>query len=89
MPSVVVPPPYRGPTGGLETLEVKQGSVRDGLEAVERRHPGFLAQVVDAAGQPHRFVKLFVNGDLLEGDVLGARLGEGDRLEIVAAIAGG
>ncbi len=89
MPVVIVPPPYRGPTGAEGELQVEDGSVRACLEAVERAHSGFLAQVVDASGEPHRFVRLFRNGEpLLEGAMSTSLAGD-DRLEIVAAIAGG
>ncbi len=89
MPVVIVPPPYRGPTGGEGEVCVEDGSVRACLEAVEREHPGFLAQVLDAAGAPHRFVRLFRNTELLADGGLDAPLAGDDRLEIVAAIAGG
>jgi sulfur carrier protein ThiS len=89
MATVVIPPPYRGPTRGLDALEVPGDTVRECLHAVEERFPGFLAQVLDGSGRVHRFVRLFVNGDPLEGDALEAKLGAGDRLEVLAAIAGG
>ncbi len=89
MPVVIVPPPYRGPTGGEGEVKVADGSVRSCLEAVEREHPGFLPQVLDAGGEPHRFVRLFRNAEpLLEG-AMDTPLAGDDRLEIVAAIAGG
>jgi len=89
MAMVVVPPPFRGPTGGHEEIEVPAGTVATCLDAVEARHPGFRAQVVDGGGRVHRFVKLFRNGEQLEGDVLAEAIGAGDRLEVLAAIAGG
>lgn len=89
MPTLAIPPPYRGPTGGADELEIPAGTVAECLGAVEARFPGFRAQVVDPAGQVHRFVKLFRNGDQLTGDVLAAPVGAGDRLEVLAAIAGG
>ncbi len=89
MPVVIVPPPYRGPTGGAAEVKVEDGSVRACLEAVEQEHPGFLGQVLDGGGQPHRFVRLFVNGEPLASDALETALAGDDRLEIVAAIAGG
>ena len=88
MPKVIIPPPYRGPTGGRAELSVDAGTVKGCLEAVEREHAGFLAQVLDAEGRVHRFVKLFVNGEQLE-EGLDAPLGPEDQVEIVAAIAGG
>jgi molybdopterin converting factor small subunit len=89
MPTIVIPPPYRGPTGGAEQVEVPAGTVGACLDAVEARYPGFRPLVVDERGQVHRFVKLFRNGDQLAGDALATPLGEGDRLEVLSAIAGG
>jgi sulfur carrier protein ThiS len=88
MPTVIVPAPYRGPTRGEGEVPVEGSTVRACLEAVERSHAGFLAQVVDGSGQVHRFVRLFVNGAPVAGG-LDAPLTGSDRLEIVAAIAGG
>jgi hypothetical protein len=89
MPTVVVPPPFRGPTLGVEKIEVPAGSARQCLEAVDAHHPGFRDLVVDAAGELHRFVKLFRNGEQLVGDALAEPIAEGDRLEVLSAIAGG
>ena len=89
MPRVVVPPPYRGPTGGEEQIEVDGSSVGECLRAVGERFPGFSEQIFDAAGQVHRFVKLFVNGDEIERLELDKPVGENDRVEVLAAIAGG
>ena len=51
--------------------------------------PGFFDLVADADGVPHRFVRLFRNGDKLGDDALEAKLATDDELEIIAAIAGG
>jgi hypothetical protein len=89
MPVVFVPPPYRGPTGGAAEIRVDADSVRGCIEAVDARFPGFQAQVLDGQGRVHRFVTLFINGDEIPRERVDAPLGEGDRLEILAAIAGG
>jgi molybdopterin synthase sulfur carrier subunit len=89
MPSVRIPPPYRGPTLGAAEIDVDGGTVGAALDAVERKHPGFLAQVLDDDGNVHRFVKLFKNGEHLVRDQLRTPLAAGDELEIIAAIAGG
>ncbi|MBW2312966.1 MAG: MoaD/ThiS family protein [Deltaproteobacteria bacterium] len=86
MPIVLIPPPYRGPTGGQERIEVAANTVRACIEAVEAAHPGFLPQVFAADGEPHKFVKLFVNGDQSPPE---AEVAEGDEVEVLAAIAGG
>ncbi|HEX2486381.1 MAG TPA: MoaD/ThiS family protein [Myxococcota bacterium] len=89
MPTVIIPPPYQGPTQGVGRVDVAGETLRDCLDALEKSYPGFRAQVVDADGRVHRFVKLFVNRALVPAGDLGARLADDDELEIVAAIAGG
>ncbi len=89
MPVVVVPPPYRGPTQGQEKIEVDGASVGACLEAVGSRFPGFSEQIFDAEGRVHRFVDLFVNGDQIERTELDRAVSRADRVEILAAIAGG
>jgi len=87
MPTVIIPPPYQGPTRGVGRVDVAGATLRECLDALEGSYPGFRAQVVDPQGR--RFVKLFVNRELVPGGDLGRRLAERDELEIVAAIAGG
>jgi molybdopterin converting factor small subunit len=89
MPTVIIPPPYQGPTRGVGRVEITATTVRECLDALEGRYPGFRAQVVDGSGAVHRFVKLFVNRELAGPGGLERPLAAGDELEIVAAIAGG
>ena len=89
MPQVVVPPPYRGPTGGRAELDAAGTSVRECLEDVGRRHPGFAEQIFDGQGNVHKFVTVFLNGDEIERGDVDHAVAEGDRVEILAAVAGG
>ncbi len=89
MPTVRIPPPYRGPTGGEASVEVEGATVRQCLEAVGSRFPGFREQVLDGSGRAHRFVSLFVNGQEIDREALDKPLSAADELEILAAIAGG
>ena len=63
--------------------------VEAALDAVESDHPGFKALVLDGEGRQHRFVKLFINEEAIPSDALDTPLGDSDRLEVLAAIAGG
>jgi molybdopterin converting factor small subunit len=89
MPQVKIPPPYRGPTQGEAAIEVEGRTVRECIQAVEARYPGFAEQIFDPESNFHRFVKLFVNGDEVARDGADAPVGAGDEVEILAAIAGG
>jgi len=89
MPLVVVPEPYRGPTQGLGEIPVQARDVGSALLEVEAVYPGFGPLVLDAGGQVHRFVKLFVNEEQIDSSALSTVLAEDDRLGVLAAIAGG
>ncbi len=89
MPTVIVPQSYQGPTRGQGEIEVEGRTVLECLEAVEAEHTGFLPQVLDGHGKPHKFVKLFVNEEPVEGPVRETPVEAGDRVEVIAAIAGG
>jgi molybdopterin synthase sulfur carrier subunit len=89
MPQVQIPPPYQGPTGGRDRIDVEGASVLECLKALEVKFPGFLPQVLDSEGRVHRFVQLFVNGDEIARGALDTPVGPDDRIEVLAAIAGG
>ncbi len=89
MPIVSVPPPYQGPTRGESEIPVDGHTVRECLDAVEVVYPGFLAQVFDARGDLHRFVKLFRNEEPVAPGTLDEPVEAGDSVTIVAAIGGG
>ena len=89
MPQVVVPPPYQGPTQGRTVVAVSGATVGACLEAVGARYAGFRELIFDGAGDVHKFVTLFVNGDEIARGALETPVAESDQVEILAAIAGG
>jgi hypothetical protein len=86
MPTVDIPPPYTGPTHGADRVSVDGRTVRECLEAVESRFPGFGPLVLDGSGKPHRFVRLFVNGKPAKPET---RVRPADVVGVLAGIAGG
>jgi len=90
MPTVVIPPPYQGPTRGKAEIEVAAATIRESIDAVEELYPGFRSLVIDPGGEVHQFVKLFRNGDqLANGAALDCAVDAADRIEVLSAIAGG
>ena len=89
MPKVEVPPRYRGPTGGSSLIEVDADTVRSCIEAVEAEHPGFRELILDSEGNLRRFVRLFLNGEVLDRDAVDAPVADTDRIQVLAAAAGG
>ena len=89
MPQVEVPSRYRVPTKGQGLIDVEGRTVRECIEAVEAKYPGFLELVFDEKGEVNRFVRLFVNGDAVARDAPDTPVSDGDRVQILAAAAGG
>ncbi len=89
MPVVLIPTAYRAPTRGNAEVEASGATIRACLESVEERHPGFLELVVDPSGDQHPFVKLFINEEQIEANKLDTEVTPNDRIEVLAAIAGG
>ncbi len=89
MPEVHIPPRYRGPTNGERLVVVAGDTVRECIDAVDAQYPGFGELVFDAEGKIRLFATLFVNGDELDRDAGDTRVAGNDRIEILAAVAGG
>jgi len=90
MPTVLIPTPFRGTTQGVAEIEVPSGTVLECLQSVEERCPGFMQLCVDSDGVAQRWNKFFLNEVQIDSsDAMTARVEEGDRLEVLAAVAGG
>jgi len=91
MPTIQIPTIYRGHTRREAQVEVAGETIGTCLDAADAVFPGFRDLVVDAAGNVHRFNKLFLNGELLgrEPEVLATPVSAQDEIEVMAAIAGG
>lgn len=87
---VQIPTPLRPQTDGQDTIEANGTTVQAVLTDVITRYPALKDRLFDEAGQPRRFINLFVNDEdvrFLEG--LETVVKEGDSLAIIPAVAGG
>jgi molybdopterin synthase sulfur carrier subunit len=92
MAVVLIPVIFRGPTHGEAKVEAAQDTIGACFDAVEAEFPGVRELVIDAqSGGIHRFVKVTLNGVLLERtpSVLETPVSASDEIEVIAAIAGG
>ena len=75
--------------GGQKSVSAEGGSVRDVLDDVDCRFPGFKDQVM-SDGQLHRFVNIYLNDeDVRFLQQLDTALKDGDVLSVLPALAGG
>ncbi len=75
--------------GGERSLRAEGSSVRELLDDLDSRYPGFKGGLI-TDGQLHRFVIIYLNDeDIRFLDQLDTALSEGDTLSILPALAGG
>ena len=89
MPQVHIPSVYRVPTKGEGRIDVDASTVKECIEAVEARFPGFQELILNAKGELHLFSKLFLNGELLARDTLDTPVSGDDVVAVLAPAAGG
>ena len=92
MPKVLIPTVFQGPTRGESDFDVEGDSIVACIDAIEAQYPGIKDFVIDpASGGVHKFVKVTLNGELIDRDpeTLAKPLSATDEIEVIAAIAGG
>ena len=89
MITVRIPTPLRTLTGGNEQVDVEGATVREAIDALEKKCPGIKDRLLDEKGV-RRFVNLYVGDeDVRFLDGLETKLASGTEISIVPAIAGG
>jgi molybdopterin synthase sulfur carrier subunit len=70
--------------------EVPGATVREVIDELERRHPGFASYILDETGRLRRHVNVFVGEEpLRDRERLADRLAPEDRITIMQALSGG
>ncbi len=88
--TVRVPTPLRRLTDGQGEIEVEASNIREAIEKLEEKFPGFKERLLDENGELRKFVNLYLNDEdirFLKG--IDTDLKDGDVISIVPAIAGG
>jgi len=87
---VLIPTPLRKFTGDAESVTTDAENIGALLKALDAAHPGLGKPLLDDAGNPRKFVNIYVNGEDIRFQQGAATvLKEGDEVSIVPAIAGG
>jgi molybdopterin synthase sulfur carrier subunit len=87
---VIIPTPLRKAAGDSEAVEVEPGTIREIIDSLDQRYPGFGARLCDDTGGLRRFINIYVNGeDVRFLDNLSTSVADGAEVSIVPAIAGG
>jgi sulfur-carrier protein len=87
---VRLPTLLRTHTGGEGTLVSNGATVGEVFADLVREHPGLAGQLVDESGSLHKFVNVYLNDDDIRYlDQLDTKVGDGDVISILPAVAGG
>ncbi len=90
MPRVHFQQPLLKLTDGAEVVEAAGATVGAVLDALEARHAGVKAEILDERGEIRRFINIYLNDEdvrFLEG--LATAVCDDDTVAIIPAIAGG
>jgi len=87
---IIVPTPFRKLTADAEIVEVQAGTVRELIETLDTRYPGFRDRLCQNGGELRRFINIFIEGeDIRFLQNLDTPIRDGAEVSIVPAIAGG
>ena len=76
--------------GGNSTVSANGSTIGEVLADLVATYPGMAGQVLTDDGGLHRFVNVYVNDDDIRYlDKLDTKVGEGDTISILPAVAGG
>ncbi len=90
MANVRVPSMLRPTVGGERSVVAQGSTLRELIQNVDERHPGFAGQLLEIGGAQRPFVNIYVNDEdvrYLQG--LETAVSEGDVISILPAVAGG
>jgi MoaD family protein len=87
---VRLPTLLRPHAGGAATVTADGATVGEVFQQLIERYPGLAGNLIGDDGQLHRFVNVYRNDDDIRYlDQLDTKLGDGDVVSILPAVAGG
>ena len=90
MATVKIPPVLRPAVGGEKEVGADGSNVGEVLRGLVSAHPATESQLFSGEGELNRYVNVYLNDeDVRVLDGLATKVGEGDTLVILPAMAGG
>lgn len=87
---VRLPTLLRSHADGAASVTAEGATIGEVFTDLTGRFPGLAGQLVDADGALHKFVNVYVNDDDIRYlDQLDTKVGDGDVVSILPAVAGG
>ncbi len=87
---VKIPTVFRRFTDNQAEVQLTPGTIGQLIDQLDQRYPGFKGQVMNDAGELHRFVNVYVNDeDARYLEKLETKVDEGDQVALLPSVAGG
>ena len=87
---IKLPTVLRAQADGQATVSIDGATVGEAFHALVARYPGLRGNLLDDSGSLHKFVNVYKDDDDIRYlDGLDTKLGDGDVLSILPAVAGG
>jgi molybdopterin synthase sulfur carrier subunit len=87
---IKLPTVLRAQADGQATVSIDGATVGEAFNALVARYPGLRGNLLDDSGSLHKFVNVYKDDDDIRYlDGLDTKLGAGDVLSILPAVAGG
>lgn len=74
---------------GIQTVEAEGETLVQVIDDIEKKYPGFKAEVVDNTGKFYGFLEIYVNGNAVLPEETGMRVNDEDEIAIVTLAGGG
>ena len=90
MANVRVPSMLRPSVGGERSVAAEGSTLRELIDNVDRRHPGFAGHLLETSGRQRSFVNIYLNDeDVRYLNGLETPITADDVISILPAVAGG
>jgi len=84
---VLVPSPLHSYTSGASRVEAMGSTLREVLDHLDARYPGFRFRIIDEQDRVRPHIRLFVNARLAPS--IDRPLDASDQVQIICALSGG
>ena len=82
-------PYFRDVVERNDSLEANGHTVREVIEDIDRRYPGFKQECIDEQGKLMGFLEIYINQESAFPDELNRKVADNDEITILTVIGGG
>jgi molybdopterin converting factor small subunit len=81
--------PYFRDVVAKTDVQADGNTIRELIEDIDRKHPGFKKECIDDHGKVHEFIEIYINQKNAYPDELNRKVQDKDEVAILTVIGGG